>query len=206
MQFLFCYSDEAGFSSDFHPDEQELGEERVQELESQKTSKNKSNLKVRIADKKETNSKTDVKRSTSLTSPLKTPENFVPVGDWALEVEMSSPNYDPSKEISPLEAIDNTAQNTAPENEETETGSTKEDPATSSELPHDDPHKEEEFDSEKVSLLTDQVESSKDDVINNDEASDKEEFVDVDEADTSADKSDDDSFATAGSEGYVFLD
>jgi len=81
-----------------------------EQSEKHKSSKNRGNLKVRI-DPKET--KTDsteklsqiaAKRSTSLTSPLKTPENFVPVGDWALEVEMSSPNYDTSKTSPPLES------------------------------------------------------------------------------------------------------
>ena len=65
--------------------------------------RNKGNLKVQIGSKAEksiapqdVDPQSATKRS-SLTSPLKTPENFVPVGDWALEVEMSSPTYEPGK-------------------------------------------------------------------------------------------------------------
>ena len=76
--------------------------------EKHKNLKNRGNLKVRIDPKEKKTDSTQsseviAKRSTSLTSPLKTPENFVAVGDWALEVEMSSPNYDPSKQPPSLE-------------------------------------------------------------------------------------------------------
>lgn len=82
-------------------------EPKRSDSEKSKMNKNKVNLKVDIKPEQGQNRATQdgvsTKRS-SLTSPLKTPENFVPVGDWALEVEMSSPTYE-EKEQCPLDPI-----------------------------------------------------------------------------------------------------